>query len=324
MRPTNLDMDALRSFVTGIDAGSFAQAAGRLGRSTSAISARLKKLEDQAGTELVRRSGRGLALTDGGELLLSYARRLLSLNDEAVSAVQSRDLEGWVRLGIQEDFGETVLPQVLGRFARAHPRVRIEGRIGRNNELRERIASDHLDLALAWDDGTVSDAERIASLPLCWLGPAEEEPVWPAGGNEPLPLVVLEAPCLLRTLACSHLDREGIAWRIAFVTPSLSGLWAATAAGLGIALRTSIGRPSAVRMLDPGQHGLPMLPSLGLRLHRSDNGPNAIAEHLAAIIRQALLEMFPSEWIAGSGDGGSKRAVPSGGLDAAALEAARA
>ena len=203
----------------------------------------------------MRRAGRGLALTESGEVMLSYARRLLDLNDEAVSAVRRPDLEGWVRLGIQEDFGESVLPQVLGRFARAHPKVRVEGRIGRNNELREKIASGQLDLALAWDDGTDTPAQQIASLPLCWLGSAQEPVVLPARRDEPLPLASLEAPCLLRNLACSHLDREGIAWRIAFISPSLGGLWAATAAGLGIALRTPFGRPETVRVLDPAATG---------------------------------------------------------------------
>lgn len=297
MRLTNLDMDALRSFVTGIDAGSFAQAADRLGRSTSAISAQLKKLEEQTGTALVRRSGRGLALTDGGEALLSYARRILSLNDEAVSAVQIPELEGWVRLGIQEDFGETLLPQVLGRFARAHPKVRIEGRIGRNTELKEKIASGHLDLALAWNDDTASDAETIASLPLCWLGPAEADPLWQAAEGEPLPLAVLEAPCLLRTLACSHLDRAGIAWRIAFVSPSLAGLWAATSAGLGVALRTPFGRPPSVQVLDANDHNLPTLPSLGLSLLGTGKPDHQISTHLAAIIRQALRDSLPEAWV---------------------------
>ncbi len=121
MRLTHLDLDALRSFVIGIETGSFAQAADRLGRSTSAVSAQLKKLEDQAETALVRKSGRGLALTESGEVLLSYARRLLSLNDEAISAVRGPELAGWIRLGIQEDFGETVLPQVLaGSHAPIH------------------------------------------------------------------------------------------------------------------------------------------------------------------------------------------------------------
>ncbi|TPP09678.1 LysR substrate-binding domain-containing protein [Rhizobium glycinendophyticum] len=297
MRLTNLDMDALRSFVTGIDAGSFAKAADRLGRSTSAVSAQLKKLEDQVGAELVRRSGRGLALTDSGDLMLSYARRLLNLNDEAISAVRSPDLEGWIRLGIQEDFGETVLPQVLGRFARAHPRVRIEGRIARNSELRDKIASGHLDLALLWDDDSAAPAERIASLPLCWLGAASEEQAWKAGAGEALPLAAMEAPCLLRSLACAQLDRQGIAWRIAFVSPSLGGLWAATAAGLGIALRTPFALPPAVRVLEPTAHGLPLLPSLGLSLLQSKTGDHAISAHLAIIIRQALTETLPEDWI---------------------------
>ncbi|WP_026793127.1 LysR substrate-binding domain-containing protein [Pleomorphomonas oryzae] len=297
MRLTNLDMDALRSFVWGIDAGSFARAADRLGRSTSAVSAQLKKLEEQAGMPLVRKSGRGLALTDGGEQLLSYARRLLALNDEAVSALRGAELEGWARLGIQEDFGETVLPRVLGRFARAHPKVRVEGRIARNAELMEKIASGQLDLALAWDDGGALADERIAAAPLCWLGSAAEAPAWRRESGEPLPLVVLEAPCLLRTIACEHLDRQGIPWRVAFVTPSLGGLWAATAAGLGVAVRTSLGRPASVGLLDERHYGLPSLPSLGLRLIRSDKGANPIADHLAAIIRDAFWETLPAEWM---------------------------
>lgn len=297
MHFTNLDMDALRSFVTGMDAGSFAKAADRLGRSTSAVSAQLKKLEDQTGTKLVQRAGRGLALTEGGEVFLSYARRLLSLNDEAVSAVHGPALEGWVRLGIQEDFGETVLAQVLGRFARAHPKVRIEGRIGRNIELREKIAAGRLDLALAWDDGSAAGSEKIAALPLCWLGSTEAKPLWKVGLDEPLPLATLESPCLLRNLACNHLDQAGIAWRIAFVSPSLGGLWAATAAGLGIALRTPFGRPSGVQILDAAEHNLPNLPSLGLSLLRSGTPDNQISAHLAAIIRQALQGELPDAWV---------------------------
>ncbi|SIR14079.1 DNA-binding transcriptional regulator, LysR family [Rhizobium sp. RU35A] len=297
MRFTNLDMDALRSFVAGIEAGSFALAADRLGRSTSAVSAQLKKLEDQTGTKLVQRAGRGLELTEGGEVFLSYARRLLNLNDEAVSAIHGPELEGWVRLGIQEDFGESVLPQVLGRFARAHPKVRIEGRIGRNVELREKVAAGHLDLALAWDDGTATRADRIATLPLCWLGPADEEPLWQMNAGEPLPLAALEAPCILRNLACGYLDQAGIAWRVAFVSPSLAGLWAATAAGLGIALRTPVGRPSSVRVLDAAEHNLPSLPTLGLSLLSSATPHNQISAHLATIIRQTLWGSLPEAWV---------------------------
>lgn len=300
MRITNLDTDALRSFVAGMEAGSFAKAADRLGRSTSAVSAQLKKLEEQAGVALVRKSGRGLVLTDGGEALLSYARRLLDLNDEAVSAVRGVELEGWVRLGLQEDFGESVLPQVLGRFARAHPKVRIEGRIGRNKDLLDMVGAGRLDLALAWDDGVArSNALRLASLPLCWLGSAEAPSAWRADRGEPLPLAALEAPCLLRTIACERLDRADLSWRIAFVSPSLGGLWAATAAGLGIALRTPVGWPPSIRTLDPATHGLPTLPTLGLVLHRSGEDTGPTSEHLASIIVQALRETLPERWFSG-------------------------
>ena len=140
----------LRSFVAGMELGSFAKAADRLGRSTSAVSAQFKKLEEQAGAPIFRKAGRGLALTEAGETMLGYARRLIELNDEAAVAMRGVELEGWVRLGLQEDFGEAVLPDVLGRFARAHPKVRIEARVARNTELLERIDTGQLDLALVW------------------------------------------------------------------------------------------------------------------------------------------------------------------------------
>lgn len=296
MNKTNLDMDALRSFVTGIEVRSFVKAADMLGRSTSAISAQLKKLEKQAGKTLVRKSGRGLSLTEEGEAFFSYARRLLALNDEAISAVRGVELQGWIRLGIQEDFGETLLPQVLGRFVRAHPKVQIEGLIARNAELKEKVTSGYLDLALAWDDGNTATAEKVASLPLCWLGSSETDAPWHAGGNTHLPLVTLAPPCILRDLACEHLDRLAIAWRIAFISPSLSGLWAATAAGLGIALRTPFGLPPSVQVLNPHTCGLPLLPSLDLKLHRSMQSQNVLAEHLATIIKQSLYDALPAEW----------------------------
>src|SRR5476649_226989 len=121
----NFDIAFLRSYVAGVDLGSYARAADKVGRSTSAVSAQLKKLEEQAGTPIFRKNGRGLALTDAGDTMLAYARRLLELNDEAATAIRGPALEGWVRLGLQDDFSESLLPEVLGRFARAHPKVRI-------------------------------------------------------------------------------------------------------------------------------------------------------------------------------------------------------
>jgi len=291
MRRTIFDLDVLRTFSAGMELGNFAKAADRLGRSTSAVSAQLRKLEEQAGTPIFRKAGRGLALTDAGETMLAYARRLLELNDEAAAAIHSVELEGWVRLGLQEDFGETLLPEVLGRFARAHPKVRIEARVVRNVELIDRVTAGKLDLALAWSDGVLTPHyEPIAEVPMRWIGAAAGPRPWTTESREPLPLASLEAPCLMRTAATKALDRAGIPWRVAFVSPSLGGLWAATAAGLGVTIRTPIGLPAKVKPLAPVEAGLPELPKLGLVLHRAEAEPGPATARLASIVLQSVRE----------------------------------
>ncbi|CAB3878242.1 HTH-type transcriptional regulator HdfR [Achromobacter pulmonis] len=287
MRPVTFDLDVLRSFVAGVELGSFGRAADRLGRSTSAVSAQLKKLEDQAGVPLLRKAGRGLALTDAGETMLAYARRLLELNDQASVAVRGTRLQGRVRLGLQEDFGEILLPRVLGQFARAHPRVRIEARVARNADLLERVATSELDLALAWDhDAARPHGLRLAELPLCWIGPAAMDPVRDADGA--LPLVAFEAPCLFRSRATDALDRAGIAWTAAFISPSLAGLWAAVGAGLGLMVRTPLGLPAGLRVMAPGEQGLPSLPPLPLSLYHAQGRPAPVAAALADIVRRCV------------------------------------
>ena len=287
MRRMTFDLDVLRTFVTGVELGSFAKAAERLNRSTSAASAQLKKLEEQAGMPVLRKSGRGMVLTEAGETMLAYARRLLELNDEAAAALHGAELEGWVRLGLQEDFGESLLTEVLGRFARAHPRVKVEVRIARNVELLDRVGSGRLDLALAWDAGvSTPHAERVGTVPLRWIAGAGNGIVWPRDDDEPLPLVMLDAPCIMRTAATAALDRANIPWRIAFTSASLAGIWAAVAAGLGVSLRTPSGLPSSVRALLPHEARLPALGELGLCLHRAEAEPSPAVERLATILTQ--------------------------------------
>lgn len=288
MRRVTFDLDVLRSFASGIELGSFAKAAERLGRSTSAVSAQLKKLEDQAGTPLLRKAGRRMVLTDAGEVMLGYARRLLELNDEAAAAIRGRELAGRIRLGLQEDFGETLLPAVLGRFARAHPHVHIEARIARNAELRDHLDGGRLDLALAWQTGAPAlHAEHLGDVPMRWIG-AVASPRRALDHGEPLPLVMLEPPCLLRTAAIDALDRAGIAWRVAFSSASLAGVWAAVAAGLGITLRTPLGLPASVQLLEVDPAVLPAPRTLGLVLMFAEPAPNLAVERLAAIIRHDL------------------------------------
>ncbi|MBN3830236.1 LysR family transcriptional regulator, partial [Burkholderia sp. Ac-20384] len=187
----NFDVAALRSLVAGVDLGSFAKAADRVARSSSAVSAQIRKLEEQAGTLLFVKSGRGLALTDAGDAMLRYARRMIELNDEAAAAVRGMNLDGWVRVGLQEDFGEAILPDVLGRFARAHPKVRIEARVARNADLLDRLDANQLDLALVWGDPASAalvaragiESEAIAQVPMQWIGAAGGFGM-PGGGAE--------------------------------------------------------------------------------------------------------------------------------------------
>ena len=292
MRRITFDLDVLRTFVTGVDLGSFAKAAERLGRSTSAVSAQLKKLEDQLGMPVLRKQGRGMVTTSAGEALLGYARRLLELNDEAATAVRGAELAGSVRLGMQEDFGEHILTEVLGRFARVHPKLRIEACVARNAELMAQLAAGRLELALAWSDPAVpapaaARTPELARLPLRWIGAADGA-VWPAwrGHGEPLPLVMMDAPCVMRSAAIHALDRAGIPWRIAFSSPGLGGVWAAVAAGLGVSVRTTLGLPPALRALE--QPGLPPLPAIALQLHRGADELSAPAQRLHDIVLQAL------------------------------------
>ncbi|MGN6227607.1 MAG: LysR substrate-binding domain-containing protein [Dyella sp.] len=290
MSRVSFDPEVLRSFLLGVELDSFARAAERLNRSTSAVSAQLKRLEDQAGRPLLRKSGRGMALTETGEVMLGYARRLLELNDEAAAAVRGVELEGRVRLGLQEDFGETLLPAVLGRFARAHPKLRIEARIARNAELLDGVNHGKLDLALAWEGEQSSPhVERLARLPLRWIGSADARSSKLRRRGEALPLVVLDAPCLVRRAAIDALDRAGIAWRIAFTSASLAGTWAAVTAGLGVSVRTPLGLPAGVRALTAKEAGLPALPMLGLALHRADAEPFPAVTRLAEILIDTLM-----------------------------------
>ena len=285
---TNLDMDALRSFALGIELGSFSRAADRVGRSASAVSEQMARLEAQVGKPLLRKQGRGLAPTDAGEAMLGYARRLLELNDEALSTVRGADLDGWVRLGLPQDFAEQWLPEVLGRFTRQHPRVRVEARAERISELAERIGTGRLDLALTWGDPEGPHAERLADLPICWIGPAHRSLAWNAG--ETLPLIAFEPPCRFRSAGVAALDAAGVPWRLAFTTPSLAGLWAAVAAGLGVSLRTPAGLPASVRVLRLNEQPLPRLPRIALSLLAADAEPSQAVARLASILRETLAE----------------------------------
>src|SRR5262252_7741571 len=165
MRPT-FDMDALRTMVVGTELGSFARAASQLGRSQSAVSMQLKKLEQQAGRPLFRRKGRGLVPTEAGDALLAYARRIVALNDEAAASLGSTVEAASVRIGLPQDFFDDVMPDAITRFSRQRPGVHVDVRAGRNFALEEDVRAGRLDLAIAFfAPGSDGAGALVAALP---------------------------------------------------------------------------------------------------------------------------------------------------------------
>ena len=272
--------------------GSLNRAAERVGRSQSAVSQQMRKLEEQVGQPLFRRQGRGLVLTESGDLILSYARRILDLNDEAVRAVRGASVEGLVRFGLPGDFAETWLPVALGQFKKAHPAVRVEVAVERNGVLLERLDREELDLVLVMGYGSRSDAEHLATLQMTWIGAVGIDTALSPG--RPLDLALYNPPCFFRRAGIEALDRANISWRLAYTTASLQSLWSGVAAGLGITLRTAAGIPSSLRRLDE-KDGLPPLPTVELCLHSGLRDiPPALAQLKRAVIENATANLLPS------------------------------
>ncbi|MFL9950350.1 LysR substrate-binding domain-containing protein [Paraburkholderia agricolaris] len=285
----NLDMDALRTLLISQQAGSLNRAAERIGRSQSAVSQQMRKLEEQVGQPLFRRQGRGLVLTESGDLVLSYARRILDLNDEVVRTVRGASVAGVVRFGLPGDFAETWLPAALGQFKRTHPGVRVEIAVERNGTLLERLDRGELDLVLVMGYANRPDAEHLATLPMTWIGAAGIDIDLRPG--VPLDLALYNSPCFFRRAGIEALDNASIPWRLAYTTASLQSLWAGVAAGLGITLRTAAGLPQSLRPLD-GRNGLPPLPTVELCLHTGPSDrPAALAELKQVVIENAVANL---------------------------------
>ncbi|MBV8169005.1 MAG: LysR family transcriptional regulator [Alphaproteobacteria bacterium] len=290
---TNLDMDVLRTLAVAMERGSFAQAAQRLGRSQSAVSLQMRKLEGQIGQTLFRKAGRGLALTEAGDVVLGYAKRILELNDEAVTAVKGLAVAGTVRLGLHQDFAEAWLPSALAGFARAHPAVQVSAEVERKHMLLERMGQGRLDLALVFGDepapGPGITATRITELPMGWIAGDAYRPPADAGA-EPLPLVLFEAPCVFRDAALAALERARVPWRLALTSPSLAGLWAAAGAGLGVTVRTRLSLPRGLTLIN----GLPKLPKVPLTLH-CVSAPSPAVARLRDILLEVLANGLPDQ-----------------------------
>jgi DNA-binding transcriptional LysR family regulator len=289
MKQPNLDMDALRTLVAILRLGSLARAAERVNRSQSAVSQQMRKLEAQLGQPLFRKQGRKVVLTEAGDRVHAYALRILALNDEAVHTVHGASIGGTVRFGLPGDFAETWLPAALGQFKQAHPAVQVDVEVDRNGALLERLDRGELDLVLAMGHARRTDAERLATLPMTWVGAADT--ARRLRSSEVIDLALYRPPCFFRQAGTTALDKAGIAWRPAFITSSLQSLWAGVAAGLGITLRTSAGIPPGLARLG-GRHGLPPLPRVDVCLHGGEDAASpALRQLRRTVTEQALAEL---------------------------------
>lgn len=289
MNPTNLDLDTLRTLVVANDLGGYGQAATRLGRTPSAISLQMKRLQEDVGASLFRKDGRNLALTEMGEIVLAYSRRMLAINDELLDTVRGASLAGTVRLGFSQDFAESVLPAALAQFAKLYPLVQIEVRIEGNAALVEAVGKGQLDLALAIGHAGRTTAQVLGELELGWIAGLD----FTVPRQKPLPLVLLGPNCAFRKQAIEQLDQAGLRWRIAAVSPSLAGLWCAAIGGLGVTVRSSLGLPAKLVW---GQQlfGLPALGTFPVTLHARKKPMSKAVERLQAIVRDATLEILRS------------------------------
>jgi DNA-binding transcriptional LysR family regulator len=283
--PPPFDLDLLRTFVAIVDNGGFTRAAERVGRTQSTVSLQIKKLEDGLGRRVFEREpGRDLQLTPDGEILLTYARQMLRLGDEARARLMEPDVIGTVRLGTPEDFASAHLPNVLARFARAHPRVALEVNCDFTVNLLDGFSKGQYDLVLF---------KREPQGPGGGIGVWREILVWAAaarlvlGPDEPLPLVLAPVPDVYRKRALASLDAIGRPWRIVYTSPSLAGLQAAVRAGLGITVLPKEMVPTGFVLLGPEQ-GLPQLPDTEIVLYRAPGALTRAAELLAEHIVHSL------------------------------------
>ena len=280
-----LDLALLQTLVAVNQAGTLAKAADKVGRTQSAVSLQMQRLEQTLGLALFDRRGRALTLTEAGAAMLDYAQRLLDLNRDAVSAVRGHRVAGQVRLGMSVDFEQTWLPKAMARFSRSHPKIVVELRLDRNSALEQAVARRDLDIALVFGNAAPSDATLVGSVPMAWV--ASREFAWAAEAS--LPLLLLEPPCVFRTAALQALDAAGVPWRVAVSSPSLGGLWATALAGMGVTVRSAAVLPPGLADAGP-RLGLPPLPRIGVRLVEAETKATPPRTTLRRVLRELVDE----------------------------------
>jgi DNA-binding transcriptional LysR family regulator len=241
----------------------------------------IKKLEDILGASVFLRDARSVTLTQEGEMLMGYARRMLALNREAVSKFIVPDIAGVVRLGSPDDYGERILPIVLKRFAKTHPAIAVDVIIDMTANLRRRMAERQLDITLLTARNNMpSDAEVLLTEPIVWGGAK--------GGcahlRDPLPVSLWEEGCVWRADALDALGRAGRNYRVAYMSAHTAGQRAAILSDLAIAPLPKSFIGEEIVALGPDE-GLPLLSNYNLAMIVAPDASapvQAAADHIRA------------------------------------------
>jgi DNA-binding transcriptional LysR family regulator len=275
------DPSHLRTFLAVAQTLSFTQAARRLGLRQSTVSQHVRRLEDTTGRPLFLRDTHSVELTEDGEAMLGFARRILEVHEQATAFFTGTRPRGRLRFGASEDFVLTRLPEILEGFRYEHPEVDLELTVELSGTLHERLAAGRLDLVLAKQRPGDPRGELVRHDKLVWIG-AERLRLDP---DRPVPLIVYPPPGITRARALQALEKQGRPWRITCTSGSLNGLIAAARAGLGVMAHSrGLIPPGLVRI--PERAGLPDLGEVDFVLvHGERQGPaHSAAQALASTI----------------------------------------
>jgi DNA-binding transcriptional LysR family regulator len=285
-----LDTDQLRSFLAIVDTGSFTRASERVHKTQSAVSMHMKKLEERLGRPLFDKQGRGVRLSEDGEKLVDYARRMLQLEASAVAAISNKGLTGQVRLGIPDDYADNFLPAILARFSRRHPLVEVSVICDASLSLDEQLHLGQLDIAVVTDCQRLANVEILREEPLNWVA----GPHGSAYAERPMPLALGRMTCIWRNAALASLAESSIPWRLVLTSNNYAAIAPMVQAGLAITvLPTSAFRPWQ-RVLG-AREGLPPLPPcrIGFITAQGEQSPEVKA--LGETIRAALETRVPGD-----------------------------
>ena len=270
--PANLDTDLLRAFVAVADSASFTRAGERLGRTQAAVSQQVRRLEDTVGKRVFERDTHGVRMTRDGEVLLAYARRMLTLNDEVLALMHRSPTVASVRIGTPDDYATMLLPEILARFNAAYPEVMVEVICDNSPDLVAEIDKGRYDLALVTRKAGEAGGELVRQEPVAWVAPPLD-PV-PTPGHrpveslDPLPLALFPKGCVVRDLAVAALDGIGRDWRVAFTSKSVVAVHGAVMGGLGVTAMECCTVPPSLRRIGAAE-GFPGLPDVDIALHRA-------------------------------------------------------